>query len=204
LKELQAMSAPYGIRKAPCAIFCYLCKKLEQAGVRMESIFTKPDLPRYTQRPFPSYRYLPFQADAALPHPRNDPSGHSFDQEEVFLPEFAPADWRTCETFLYGIDLFNHGYWWEAHEAFETVWHAAGRSSLCGKFIQGLIQLSGAQLKRFVAEPRGAQSLTRAGIEKLSLAEGSFLGIEVAPLIDEAQRCLRENRGEFPRIELHF
>ncbi len=29
----------------------------------MESIFTNPDLPRYTQRAFPPYRFLPFQAE---------------------------------------------------------------------------------------------------------------------------------------------
>ena len=67
-----------------------------------------------------------------------------------------PGDWQSCELYLYGIDLFNYGYWWEAHEALETVWHAAGqKSTLCGTFIQGLIQLAGAQLKRFIAEPGG-------------------------------------------------
>ena len=171
----------------------------------MEPIFTKPDLPRYTQCPFPPYRYLPFQTDNPLPHPRTDPAGHSYDREEDYLPHFAPDDWPTCEPYLYGIDLFNHGYWWEAHEALETVWLAAGQQSTrCGKFVQGLIQLAGAQLKRFIAEPRGAQSLTDSGIEKLSLVEGIYLGIEIAPFIDEVKRCLREDRGEFPSVELHF
>ncbi|TGQ49534.1 DUF309 domain-containing protein, partial [Mesorhizobium sp. M1C.F.Ca.ET.210.01.1.1] len=27
--------------------------------------------------------------------------------------------------FRWGIDLFNHGYYWEAHEAWEPLWHAA-------------------------------------------------------------------------------
>jgi predicted metal-dependent hydrolase len=171
----------------------------------MEPTFTKPDLSRYTQRPFPPYRYLPFQSDPSRPHPRNDPAGHSYDQDDEYLPTFTTDDWTNCTPYLYGIDLFNHGYWWEAHEALETVWHAAGQqSSLCGKFVQGLIQLAGAQLKRFVEEPRGAQSLTTSGVEKLSLVEGVYLGIEVAALIDDVERCLREDRGEFPRIELNF
>lgn len=171
----------------------------------MEPIFTKPDLPRYTGRPFPAYRYLPTRSGATLPHPRNDPAGHSYHAEEEYLPAFTPDDWRHCELYLYGIDLFNHGYWWEAHEALEGVWLAAGqRETLCGRFVQGLIQLAGAQLKRFMAEPRGAQSLTVAGIEKISEVEGVYLGIEVGALMAEVERCLREDRGEFPRIELFF
>lgn len=169
----------------------------------MEPVFNKPDLPRYSKRPFPPYRYL-LSLDSN-PHPRTDPAGHSYHDEEDYLPHFSPGDWSRCEPYLYGIDLFNHGYWWEAHEALETVWLAAGqKSTACGVFVQGLIQLAGAQLKRFIAEPRGAQSLTRAGIAKLSLVEGVYLGIAIESFIAEVGRCLKEDRGEFPRIELHF
>ncbi len=167
----------------------------------MEPLFTKPDLQRYTQRPFPPYRYLPGLVSAPCPHPLNDPAGRPYPK----LPSFTPDDWRICEPYLYGIDLFNYGYWWEAHEVFETMWLAAGkRSTVCGEFMQGLIQLAAAQLKRFIGELRGAQSLTKAGIEKLSQVEGIYLGIEVAPLIAEVQRCLDDDRGEFPRIELQL
>lgn len=169
----------------------------------MEPIFAHPDLPRYTQRPFPPCRYLPRQSGIPSPHPRSAPT-EGFDlwaQNE--LPRFSPHNWRSYEPYLYGIDLFNHGYWWEAHEVLEAVWRAAGqRSTVCGQCVQGLIQLAGAQLKRFISEPRGAQSLTQAGIKKLSLIEGIYLGIDVAPLIAEVKRCLQEDRGEFPRIVL--
>lgn len=170
-----------------------------------EPIFSPTDLPRYTQRPLPPYRYLPHRSGETTPHPRNDPDGHSYHQAEEYLPSFSPEDWSSCDLYLYGIDLFNYGYWWEAHEALETVWLAAGqRDTLCGRFVQGLIQLAGAQLKRFMAEMRGAKSLTAAGGEKLAQAQGIYLGIAIAPFLAEAERCLHENRGEFPRIELHF
>jgi len=166
---------------------------------------SKPELPRYTRRPFPPYRYLPFGSGKSLPHPRNDPAGHAYSEEEDYLPHFSPEEWRDCEPYLYAMDLFNHGYWWEAHEALETVWLAAGqRASVCGRFVQGLIQVAGAQLKRLTNEPRGAQSLTMSGCEKLSVAEGIYLGIEVSALIIEVKRCLNEDRGEFPRIGLRF
>lgn len=165
----------------------------------------KQDPPRYTQRPFPPYRYIPFQGKATHPHPRNDPAGHSFSADEEFLSHFAPDDWTNCEPYLYGIDLFNYGYWWEAHEALEVVWLAAGdRSTRCGIFVQGLIQLAAAQLKRVIGSERGAQSLTEAGCEKIAVAEGIFLGIDVARLMSEARHCLREGGKEFPHIILHL
>ena len=161
----------------------------------------KKPLPRYTARPLPPYRFVPGES----PHPTRDPEGHSFNESRYELKPFQAPEWRNCDAYLYGVDLFNHGYWWEAHEALEDVWLAAGqRETLCGRFVQGLIQLAAAQLKRFMAEPRGAKSLTVAGIEKIAEVEGVYLGVEVAELMAEAERCLREDRGEFPRIELFF
>lgn len=168
----------------------------------MVQYFPPPDLPRYTRRPFPPYRYLPFHPD--LPHPRNDPAGHSFGAEETFFAAFSASDWADCEPYLYGVDLFNHGYWWEAHEVWESLWLAAGRDTPAGQFVQGLIQLAGAQLKRYDGVRRGAMQLTQSGIARLQVAKGRYLGIEVAVLVAAAKRCLDEDRGEYPWIELHF
>ncbi len=172
----------------------------------MPPTFTQPDLPRYSERLFPAYRYLPFQTgDAALPHPRRDKKGHSYGKRDDYLPQFAPEDWCRCEPYLYGIDLFNHGYWWEAHEALETVWLAAGGSETdCGRFVQGLIQLAAAQLKRFIGQMSGAQMLTESACEKLERTEEIYLGIDAKGLIAIAQRCLQEDSGQYPSIALQF
>lgn len=163
------------------------------------------DPPRYSARSFPPYRFIPFRDDPQRPHPRNDPAGHSYDQPEEHLPPFHADAWRGCEPYLYGVDLFNYGYWWEAHEAFETVWMVAGlKETLQGRFLQGLIQIAAAQLKRSMGERRGASILTDAGCEKLSEVDGVYLGIDVALLVDEARSCLTEDVGEFPRIVLRF
>ena len=37
-----------------------------------------------------------------------------------------PEQWHLCRPYLYGIDLFNDGYYWEAHEVWEGLWHACG------------------------------------------------------------------------------
>nr|WP_244447982.1 DUF309 domain-containing protein [Neorhizobium vignae] len=46
-----------------------------------------------------------------------------------------------------GQDLFNHGYYWEAHEAWEGLWQAAKRGSQLRAFLKGLILLSAAGVK---------------------------------------------------------
>jgi hypothetical protein len=43
--------------------------------------------------------------------------------------------------------LFNHGYYWEAHEAWEPLWRAADRSASAGRFLKGLILLSASGVK---------------------------------------------------------
>ncbi|GAB4178587.1 MAG: hypothetical protein Tsb0017_18800 [Geothermobacteraceae bacterium] len=167
----------------------------------MEPTFIPQQVSRYSQRDFPAYRFLPF---TDLPHPRNDPRGHSWGKEEVPIGSFDEQAWRECEPYLYGVDLFNHGYWWEAHEAWEGLWLVAGRESLAGQFLQGLIQLAGAQLKRFTGVPRGARLLSQTAFEKLALPDGVYLGIDGRQLVELAKRLLEEDRNEYPRIELEF
>src|SRR5262245_4846701 len=58
--------------------------------------------------PFPLDAYLPGRS----PHPNRDP--RRLPSEPSPPPD--PADWRACRAYMYGIDLFNHGYYWEAHE----------------------------------------------------------------------------------------
>ncbi len=139
-----------------------------------DSLETAP-LPRYTRRPFPPYRYVP----GKTPHPVRDPAGHSFNRPPEQPPEFNPEDWRSCEQYLYGIDLFNHGYWWEAHEALEAVWIAAGRKSGTGLFIQGLIQVAVAHLKKHQGFGDTAQRMAKEGLDKMKHCRSPRLGIEL-------------------------
>jgi hypothetical protein len=75
--------------------------------------------------------------------------------------------------------LFNHGYWWEAHEALEAVWMSAGRRTESGQFIQGLIQIAAAHLKRFQGFHDVSIRMSGQGLEKMKQINGYFLGIDV-------------------------
>ncbi len=65
--------------------------------------------PRFLpDRPFPPYAYVPGET----PHPTRDPGGHSYGAEFVIPEPPDPDNWRACRDYLYGIDLFNHGFYW--------------------------------------------------------------------------------------------
>lgn len=131
--------------------------------------------PRYSTRPFPSYRYLP----GKNPHPRRDPLGHSYDLPEPKLLAFPPEEWQRAEDYLYGIDLYNFAYWWECHEVFERLWHAVGHNSVQGNFFQALIQVAAANLKRFLGNEQAAQKLARSGLARLQNLPQRYMGIDV-------------------------
>src|SRR4029079_8201557 len=122
---------------------------------------------RQSSRAFPPYRYVP----GLHPHPVAHPEGHSYHpagQHPAAGPLLAPDQWRECEDYLYGIDLYNHWYWWEAHEAWEGIWQQSDKSVVQGRFLQGRIQVSAAQLKRHVGQAEGMTRLLERSDEHLN------------------------------------
>src|SRR6202171_6004569 len=94
--------------------------------------------------PLPPYSFVP----GLFPHPVSDPRGHSFGQHFTApaLPD--PEKWSSNAPYLCGLDLFNHGYYWEAHEAWESLWHACGHKGLVADFLKGLIKLAAGGVKK--------------------------------------------------------
>lgn len=64
---------------------------------------------------------------------------------------------REPDEFLYAVDLFNHGYYWEAHEAWEGLWKTHGRLGPQARFYQGLIKLAAAAVKAREGRPIGVR-----------------------------------------------
>lgn len=148
---------------------------------------------RYSQKPFPSYRFVP----GRTPHPTRDPLGHSYDLKETTLTGFDPECWFECEMYLYGIDLFNHHYWWEAHEAWEIVWKCVPRHSQSGLFLQGLIQITAAMLKTDQGLRHASERLARGGTEKLGLAGNVYFGVNI-PDFNDSIRAHVVGKSEHP------
>ncbi len=96
---------------------------------------------RYSKRPFPEYRYTP----GVSPHPVADPRGHSYSGGEASGEPDTTSDPEGL--FAFGADLHNAGYWWEAHEAWETVWLTVTPNTSIHHGLRGMIQVANAHLK---------------------------------------------------------
>ncbi|HUI26465.1 MAG TPA: DUF309 domain-containing protein [Candidatus Kryptonia bacterium] len=152
-----------------------------------------PDPPnaaaRYTSRPFPAYRYVP----GLRPHPTRDPRGHSYEATPRLNRHapWRPDEWRTLEAWLYGIDLFNARYFWEAHEAWEGLWATAPTNSAPALLLQGLIQIAAALLKNHMGVIEGVRVLSREGIDKLRQVSAELpqlMGVDVVVAVAAFER----------------
>jgi uncharacterized protein len=161
--------------------------------------------PRYAPaRPFPAYAFLPGRD----PHPIRHPDGHSFGEADPPPPP-APGQWRDNEQYLYGVDLYNHGYLWEAHEAWEALWHPAKADPILADFLQGLIQVTAASLKIPMGQPRGLAKLAEFGTTRLERVaregHGSFMGLDLAAFVPAFRAFAASEPADIatrPRIEL--
>jgi len=157
---------------------------------------------RLSQRPLPAYRYVP----GLHPHPNRDPAGHSYQPQPVLNRHapWRPQDWRALEDWLYGIDLFNHFYFWEAHEAWEGLWAAVVRETPPSLMLQGLIQIAAALLKTHMGVVTGARTLSTAGIAKLRRAargEPRLLGLDLGEVAGQFEVYFAPvGHGELPVI----
>ena len=136
--------------------------------------------PRLTTAPFPPYSYVPGHE----PHPLSDPAGHRFGHEESEVAPLIPGQWEDSVSYLLGIDPFNHGYYWESHEAWEALWHAAGRHGTTADFLKGLIILAAAGVKAREGNRDGMGRHARRGADLFSrvaevTSESCFAGLSL-------------------------
>jgi hypothetical protein len=89
---------------------------------------------RYSHLPLPGHHHVPG-------------SGSRPDMPPLAAGKAGP------QAFAYGVDLFNRGYFWEAHEVWEAVWLAALPNSARRQGMRALIQMANAGLKREMGRP---------------------------------------------------
>ena len=91
--------------------------------------------------------------------------------------------------YLEGIELFNGHEFFEAHEAWEDVWHAA--YGLKHDFYQGMIQAAVALEHYRRSNPRGVLSLHRTYPPKFRNVPDSFMGLDVKRFLAAMEEVLR-------------
>ena len=102
------------------------------------------------------------------------------DEREEYLGSLG-AD----ELLQLGIDLYNAGHYWNAHEAWEEVWLESERG-LRG-FYQGLIQVSAAFVHVTRNRYPGGVKLLAEGIAKLERYPARYMGLEVGTFVEGAR-----------------
>ena len=91
---------------------------------------------------------------------------------------------------LKGIEEFNRGEFYECHEYLEEAWMQEPRRV---RFLyQGILQVGVGFYHLQNGNWRGATGLLRNGTQRLKEFEPDTLGIDVARLVRESERCLEE------------
>lgn len=155
----------------------------------------------------PDYAFIP----GRTPHPNKDPRGHSYGVEETPSSALSVDNWTEHPDYLWGIDLYNHGYPWEAHESWEGPWRLAARNTSVRHYLQGLIQCSAAVVKAMSGRVAGVRSLSGTGLALLAQVpvtdDGRYMGLHLAPFI-EAFRGFADSYPDapdrWPKIELRW
>jgi hypothetical protein len=136
--------------------------------------------------PLPPYAFVP----GRFPHTTSDPAGHSYGKAEAVSPKVDPEGWQESRAYLYGTDLFNGGYYWECHVAWESLWIACGRKGIVADFLKGLIKLAAAGVKALEGRPEGVKSHAGRAAELWRGVEAEqelFMGFRVSELIGVAE-----------------
>jgi predicted metal-dependent hydrolase len=118
-----------------------------------------------------------------------DPRGHSYGRHSNPPATFEHDRWWDCKPFVRGIVLFNRGYYWEAHEEWESVWHTVGRTGPVADFIKGLIKWAAAGVKAREGRTDGVARHLRRASELLvsareQLSQAVFAGQTLDAIID--------------------
>jgi len=120
-----------------------------------------------------------------------DPTGHSYHVEPIPV---AVAASLSSDAFLWGLDLFNHGYYWEAHEAWEGLWQVADRDGPLRMLFKGLILLAAAGVKirerKNAAAQRHAMRAAALLRQLMKVPDSAFqraLGMSPATLAEYAE-----------------
>jgi len=131
----------------------------------------------------------PHPESAPLDPPQNLPS-------YTYVPGLTPRphlngtdNWTFQDRMTQGTLLFNHGYYWEAHEIWEGAWITAGRRGVPADFIKALIKMAASGVKMLERNEQGVQRHAARALELLTqVIEAPSAGV---PAVDTV-RALQE------------
>jgi predicted metal-dependent hydrolase len=120
-------------------------------------------------------------------------------EQKEFNPSRADQDYP--REYLHGIELFNSGKYWEAHEAWEEIWRVSqGDLKL---FYQGLIQAAAALLHYDRHNLRGTNLCMNNALAKLEKLASPFMSLDLSRFTAQLRLfvadALENDRGQFSK-----
>ena len=82
-------------------------------------------------------------------------------------PHLAVGVYDRKTQFLYGTDLFNASFFWEAHEVWEHLWRQTS-DPIDAAFLKSMIQFSAAMVQQFLKRPNSSKRLVKRALGYLS------------------------------------
>lgn len=109
------------------------------------------------------------------------------------------------ELFEKGIEYFNTGYYFEAHDTFEEIWMDERGEDV--RFYQGLVQLATGFYHLRMDNLKGAESQLNKGVVKLEKYKPEYRKLELTELLNQVVVCVdsiqnnQSNDSFFAQIE---
>jgi hypothetical protein len=107
-------------------------------------------------------------------------------------PAFEHEGEEERRLFHEGLELFNAGEWFEAHEVWEDIWHMA--SGQRKRFYQGLIQCAVTLEHMRRGNPRGVVTVFASARSKFDGLPEVYMGVPVVRLLEELERMVEPVR----------
>lgn len=152
--------------------------------------------------PLPSQRFLPGKG---MEHPSKNGIAH-FGDAVLLLNSATINAQGDSPAFRYGIDCFNEGFFWEAHEFWEPLWQSARKDQpQLAAALKSLIQFAAANVQLLCGRPESWHRLAQRAIKTATGADvqqTQLLGIEWHRLLAEWQEVLQGNVPQSVPIDL--
>lgn len=156
---------------------------MTQTAREAQRLLPSADLPAYTHVP-----------GSDTPHPYRDPRGHSYQRKNPSPKPLNPAAWYESRSYLLGLDLFNFGYYWEAHDEWDRLQRVSGPDNTVGRFLKGLVKLAAAGIKVRERSIHGVRRHAASAGEVFAdvaadVGEQSYCGLQLTHLQFAADRA---------------
>jgi hypothetical protein len=135
-----------------------------------------------------------------------DPGGHMEHQEAPPTDIPSPMAWMTNRYWLYGVDLFNHWYFWEATEMWSPLWAGLEKEDPAGLFVQAMVMSAGGILKAHCRELKGVDAFWKNAdtlFNSITPHHKELWGLQTSRVHKDMRRFFKPTwkKGELPLLD---